>query len=102
MATVDYAHITLNEAGKPIIVGTRTKVAMIAIEHRAGLDPAAIQHRFPYLSLGQVYSSLAYYHDHKPEMDRLIDEGEQLEAELRATHEETPGHKRLRERGLIR
>lgn len=101
MATVDYAHISLTEDGKPVITGTRMKVLMIAVEHRAGQDAAAIQRRFPYLTLGQVYSALAYYHDHQAEMDRRIEEGERREAEWRAQHEETPGRRKLRERGLL-
>ena len=33
---------------------------------------------YPILSPAQVYDALAYYHDHKAEMDRLLEE---------ATHE---------------
>lgn len=71
MATVSYAHIEPNASGEPIIAGTRIKVRMIALARIAhGWDAEEIQRHHPDLSLGQVHSALAYYYDHKEEMDR--------------------------------
>lgn len=39
------------------------------------------------LSLGGVYAALAYYHDHKEDVDRRIKEGEAFSEEMR---EQTP------------
>ena len=73
MATVAYAHITLDDKGVPIIEGTRTKVVEIVLDHLAhGSDAREIHREFPYLSLGAIYSALAYYYDHQSEVDEDI------------------------------
>jgi uncharacterized protein (DUF433 family) len=56
-----------------MLTGTRIKVVEIALDHLAyGWDAAEIQRQFPQLSLGQIHSALAYYCDHKAEMDAEI------------------------------
>jgi uncharacterized protein (DUF433 family) len=101
MATVSYAHIELNVGGEPIIAGTRIKVRMIALDRIAhGWDAEEIQRHHPDLSLGQVHSALAYYYDHKEEMDRAIEDRHERAAQLRAGAGESPGRRKLREQGL--
>ncbi|HEX8201816.1 MAG TPA: DUF433 domain-containing protein [Isosphaeraceae bacterium] len=101
MATVAYAHIELNKDGKPIVSGTRTKVVMIARDRIAGDDAEQIQRRYPYLSLGQIHSALAYYYDHKEEMDRSIEEADRLVEEMRSAQGESPLARKLKEQGLF-
>ena len=75
MATVTYAHIEFIPNGVPYIAGTQTKVVEIALDRLAyHWDADEIHRQHPHLSLGQIYSALAYYHDHQAEMDREIDE----------------------------
>ena len=38
------------------------------------------------LSLGGVYAALAYYHDHKEDVDRRIKEGEAFSEEIGRAH----------------
>ena len=101
MATASYAHIEMNADGVPVISGTRTKVLMIAADRAAGFDADAIHERYPYLSLGQVHSALAYYYDHKAEMDRALEEADRLVEEMKTSQGESPLRRTLRERGLI-
>ena len=102
MATVSYAHIELNAHGEPIIAGTRIKVRMIALDRIAhGWDAEEIQRHHPDLSLGQIHSALAYYFDHKQEMDRDIADRHERVTKLRAGAGESPGRRKLRERGLL-
>jgi uncharacterized protein (DUF433 family) len=102
MATVTYAHIGYNADGEPIIVSTRIKVRMIALDRIVrGWDADEIQRHHPDLTLGQVHSALAYYFDHKEEMDRDIADRHERVAELRAAQGESPGRRKLRERGLL-
>ncbi len=61
MTATGYAHIELAPDGAPYIAGTRIGVARIALD-------------YPGLTLGQVYSALAYYYDHKDEIDRQIED----------------------------
>lgn len=102
MATASYAHIESNVDGEPRITGTRIKVRMIALDRIAhGWDAEEIQQHHPDLTLGQIHSALAYYYDHKEEMDREIAERRQRVEALRAAQDESPGRRKLRERGLL-
>jgi uncharacterized protein (DUF433 family) len=73
MATVDYAHISIGPDNVPMLTGTRIKVVEIVLDHLAhGSDADEIHRQFPHLSLGQVYSALAYYYDHRDAVDEDI------------------------------
>jgi len=49
------------------------KVVEIVLDHLAhGTDAAEIQRQFPVLTLGQIYSALAYYYDHQEDLDQDI------------------------------
>jgi uncharacterized protein (DUF433 family) len=61
--------------GIPYIAGTQTKVVEVVLDHLAyHWDADEIHRQHPHVSLGQIYSALAYYYDHQAEMDREIDE----------------------------
>ncbi|MGA7732629.1 MAG: DUF433 domain-containing protein [Chloroflexia bacterium] len=75
MATVPtkYEHIVLRHDGVPLVAGTTTKVIEIVLEKEAyGWSAEEIHFQHPYLTLGQIYSALAYYSDHKEELDQDI------------------------------
>ncbi|MEO8493481.1 MAG: DUF433 domain-containing protein [Planctomycetota bacterium] len=75
MASVAYPHIETTESGVPLVAGTRTKIVEIVLDHLAHhWDAEEIQRQHPHLSLAQIYSALAYYHDHRAEVDRDIAE----------------------------
>ena len=75
-------HIEIGPDNVPRISGTQTKVLEIVLDRLAHhWDADEIQRQHPYLSLAQIYSALAYYHDHQPEIDDAIDRG-LLEIEL--------------------
>ena len=72
MATVQtpYQHIVLDDGGVPLIAGTTMKVVELVTAHQAyGWSPEELVTNYPYLTLGQVYSALAYYADHQAELD---------------------------------
>ncbi|HMO79970.1 MAG TPA: DUF433 domain-containing protein [Pyrinomonadaceae bacterium] len=67
-------HITLNEEGFPIVRGTKTKVIQIVMDVMAhGWNADEIHEQYPYLSLAQIHSALAYYYDHRKELDADIE-----------------------------
>jgi uncharacterized protein (DUF433 family) len=69
--------------GKPRIAGHRITVQNIAIWHeRLGLSADEIATEYE-LSLADIYAALAYYHDHREEIDRSIRDDEDFIAELR-------------------
>ncbi len=59
--------------GEPIIKGTRTPVRAIVEHWRFGQAPEEIVRHLPYLRLAQVFDSLAYYDDHREEIDHYIE-----------------------------
>jgi uncharacterized protein (DUF433 family) len=65
--------------GRPRIAGTRIRVQDIVIWHeRVGYAPEEIVSHYPQLTLADVYAALTYYHDHRDEIERYIQEGEEL------------------------
>jgi uncharacterized protein (DUF433 family) len=59
-------------SGHPVVEGTRIGVHDVAamIQTGASIDQVVVS--FPRLTSAQVYECLAYYEDHKSEMDPLI------------------------------
>jgi uncharacterized protein (DUF433 family) len=71
--------------GKPRIDGHRIKVEHVAIcSERMGMSPDEIVSAHPTISLAQVHAALAYYFEHKDEIDADIEEGRRFVEELRA------------------
>ena len=59
--------------GKPRIEGSRIPVKHVVIWHeRMGQSPAQIVSDYPHLTLADVYAALAYYHDHREEINADI------------------------------
>ena len=75
MATATgYDHVILNENNIPLIKGTTMKVVELVQEMIAyGWSPEELKFQHSYLSMGQIYSALAYYSDHEGELRQEID-----------------------------
>ena len=92
-----YEHIVLDDAAVPLITGTRMKVIELVLEQAAyGWSAEELSFQHPYLSLGQVHSALAYYWDHKEELDQDIAQRQQRVDELRRTTSPSPLIARLK------
>src|SRR2546425_10396502 len=93
-----YPHIS-KEPGKPAHLERhpRTRVAMVVVDYQGrGWSAEEIVRQYPYLTLAEVHAALAYYHDHREEIEEEI-EAEMTEVErFRRTAPETPLLKRLR------
>ena len=71
--------------GKPRIDGHRIKVEHIAICYeRMGMSADEIVSAHPTITLAQVHAALAYYFEHKDEIDADIEEGRRFVEELKA------------------
>jgi uncharacterized protein (DUF433 family) len=70
--------------GKPRIAGHRIRVEDVVVWHdRLGQSVDEIVSRFPQLSLADVYAALAYYHDHREEIDAQMEVDERFVEEMR-------------------
>lgn len=70
-----HSHIAIKKGlcgGNPVIKGTRISVANIAGFYLMGFGPEEIQRELPHLTLAQVYDAIAYFLDHREDMNRLI------------------------------
>lgn len=83
--TTTYEYITRREdvlGGEPIIEGTRTPVRSIVEEWRRGARPEEIPEGLPHLTLAHVFAALAYYSDHRDEINAAIERNQVPEALL--------------------
>jgi len=102
VAETSYRHIVLDDNGVPVISGANTKVSELIAEIQAhGLSPEELCYQLPHLSLSQIYSALAYYWDHKEEVDRDLERRAKLAEELRRELGQPPLVERLKQRGLL-
>jgi uncharacterized protein (DUF433 family) len=93
-----YEHVVLSKEGTPFIEGTPTKVVELVLSYlSSGSSPEELHLNYPYLSLGQIHSALAYYWDHKAELDQDIEQRLQRVNELKRTLPTSPLVQRLRE-----
>lgn len=85
--TVSTEHIEATpgvRGGKPRIAGTGITVHNIVTDHyRCGWSVEEIVRQFPHLTPAGVHAALAYYHDHKAEIDRQIEEDNRFVEEMR-------------------
>jgi uncharacterized protein (DUF433 family) len=73
--------------GKPRIAGSRIQVKHIVVMHeRQGMTPEEIVSEYPHLTLAGVYAALAYYHDHREEINADIKAEHQWYEEMREKH----------------
>lgn len=102
MITATYPHIETTPNGVPVLSGTRIKVIEIVLDHLAHRwDADEIQRQHPHLSLGQIYSALAYYYDHQAEMDHAIEEQLREVAAIKKRLGESPLQGKLKALGLL-
>jgi uncharacterized protein (DUF433 family) len=96
-----YEHIMLGENRAPTIAGTTMKVVELVLDHLAyGWSPEELHFQHPYLSMGQIYSALAYYWDHKAELDQDLERRLQCIDQLQQTTKPIPLAERLKAKRL--
>jgi uncharacterized protein (DUF433 family) len=97
-----YKHIVLDQDQVPRIADTTMKVIELVLAHLAyGWSPDELHFQFPHLSLGQIHSALAYYWDHRPELDADIERRLESVDALRSSLGESSLIIRLKAKGLI-
>ena len=86
-AQLAYPHIVKTpgvRAGKACIDGTRIAVVDVVAAHRSGLSPEEICNHFSSrpLTLAEIHSALAYYYDHREEIEDYFEESRKAAEEL--------------------
>jgi uncharacterized protein (DUF433 family) len=102
LAETRYEHVVLNDAHVPLISGTTMKVVEIVLAQAAyGWSAEELHIQFSHLTLGQIYSALAYYWDHRDELDSNIEQRLEKVNNLQKSIPPAPLIKRLKDKGLI-
>jgi uncharacterized protein (DUF433 family) len=97
-----YEHIVLDDMNVPKIAGTTMKVIELVLDRIAyGWSPEELHFQHPYLTMGQIYSALAYYADHQEELDQDIQRRLELVENMRRASPPPPLVARLKAEGLI-
>jgi uncharacterized protein (DUF433 family) len=102
IAATMHTRILLDEEGRAWIEGANTRVLQVAMDKYAhDWTAEEIQEQHPHLSLAQIHAALAYYYDHRAEMDAEIEREERSYAQLRRQAGPSRAEKRLRQKGLL-
>ena len=84
--TLAIAHIAVDPSirgGRPHLAGTRITVGDVVLLHlRLGQSLAEIAGRHD-VALGALHAAMAYYYDHRAEIDRALEEDAALEQTFR-------------------
>jgi len=97
-----YEHVVLNKADIPVILGSTMKVTELVLAHLAyGWSAEELHFQYPHLGLGQIYSALAYYWDHREALDADIEYRLAFVDEFERGFRVSPLTKKLKAKGLI-
>ncbi len=82
--------------GKPVIAGTRIRVWDVYVHHeRLGKSPDEIVRAYPHITLADVHAALAYYWDHKDQIDQQMRDADEFVAQLKDANEVSPFAQKL-------
>jgi len=87
MISISTEHITKTPGvcgGKACIAGRRIRVMDVASYHDIGKTAAEIVEMFPSITEADVHAAIAYYLDHRDEIQDDLRRGREKEEELRA------------------
>ena len=100
--TTDYKLILIDENNVPYIKGTSMKIVELVTSIQAyGWSPEELHFQYPHLSMSQIYSALAYYWEHKQEIDEDVKRRFEYAEKQRLEAGMSPLSQRLRNQGLI-
>lgn len=89
MSQTPVQRIQIDAKGIARIAGSRSRVSQIVVDHQH-LTPEEIVATYPHLTLADVHAALAYYNDHREQIDAEIREGERLYEEGLARQRNDP------------
>ena len=84
--------LVVTEQGTIRIKGSRVSLDSIIHHFKLGATAEQIVQSFPSLSLGDVYSSIAYYLTHRPKIEAYLEQQETEADALQEQLESDPGH----------
>lgn len=99
----EYKHILISDRQIPFIAGTSMKVVELVTSVKAyGWGPEELHYNYPHVGMSQIHSALAYYWDHKEEIDEDVERRDRYAERLQQEAGESPFAAKLRAQGLIK
>jgi uncharacterized protein (DUF433 family) len=87
--------------GKPVIAGTRIRVWDVYVYHeRLGKSPDEIVRAYPHITLADVHAALAYYWDHKNQIDQQMRDADEFVAQLQDSNGVSPLAQKIGRNGI--
>ena len=97
MTSVIESYIVIDANNVAWVADTRIKVIEIALDKLAhGSSPEEVHFQYPHLSMAQIHAALAYYYDHREELDDEILRRLREVNELAARQADLPLQQKLR------
>lgn len=96
------APLTTNLDGVVRVGGTRVTLDTVVAVFKQGGTAEEIVHRYPSLRLGDVYASIAFYLNHKEDVEEYLQQRQQRAQENRQMNEARFDPQGLRDRLLAR
>ena len=99
MEQFDFTDSPLHQDDRGVIrvIGSRITLDTLVNKYNAGDTPEDLHEGFPSLSLEQIKSVIAWYHNHIAEAEEYLQEGQAKFEALRREIESRPGYKEHRE-----
>jgi len=91
-----YSHLSIDPAGRAWVTDANVKVSEIVADylaHSSSVEEMALQ--FPHLSPSMIHSALAYYYDHRDDMDDDLSESLKASRLKAASTADSPLRRRL-------
>jgi len=96
MTAVVESYIEIDENRVAWIADTRIKVIEIAVDKLAhGSSPEELHFQYPHLSMAQIHAALAFYYDHREELESEILNRLREVNELAAAQADSPLQQKL-------
>src|ERR687885_1649192 len=97
LTATEHRYIKLDARNVPVIEGTSMKIVELITSVKAyGWTPEELLESYPHLTLSKIYSALAYYWDHKQDLDADMQRRFEYAEKLRLEAGESPLAKKLR------
>ena len=97
LTPIQNSHVFIDEAGKPRLFPSHVKVRMLVESVQAcQCSPEELVKIYPHLQVAEVHAGMAYYYDHKAQIDEEIREGREFAEQFRLSNPESPATKRVR------
>ena len=101
LTATDYKYVQIDDQNVAIITDTTMKVVELVTAHLAqGWSPEELHFQYPYLTMAQIHAALAYYWDHKEEIDADRQQRFQFAEQLKQQSGDSPFVTRLKAEGL--